>query len=285
MRLALVLLLLSAGPPLTQEERVSAKRLAALKSLEKLRNKLEGIPRAELLYRSALLLEEEAASKATPELAEPFRKQERELLEELLDETSSSPHAPDARERLSALTKPPVGARLSLDEVMHAARAEFEEEAPLAVPAGMKISLTCCVQTNVLEDPVGVVITLLLPAFPDEPGADRPTTSLGGYSVSVVGEAKVLRRPDFVQLRGTLVAMAAAAQRAVTIAHEKLMKLEAAAAWRARGGGYSTSLVAAGGQLWTVYFRAPDQSFQMTVDLKRGVVTQASVGAAATPLP
>jgi hypothetical protein len=286
MRLGLALLLLCAAPLHAQEDKVSSKRLESLEMLKKLRSVTQGKEKAELIYRSAVLLEEEADSKQTPELAAPYRTEARALFQSLVDDFPAHARATEARARLRVPVKAPSGAVLTLDEALHAARVDFDQQPPLpSLPAGMDVTLTCCVETNVLGAPVGVVITLSLPPFPDAPGAERPTTSLGGYSVSVSGEAKVLRRPDFTQLRSTAVAKATAAQRAVSIAHAKLMTLEASAPWRARGGGYSTSLVAAAGQTWNVNFHAPDESFQMTVDLARGAVTHATIGAAARPLP
>ena len=128
---------------------------------------------------------------------------------------------------------------------------------------------------------MGVFISLRLPALTDAPVSSRPTVSLGGYSVAIRGEAKVLRRADFEQLRRDLLITAARARRAATLAHTKLAKLGVKGA----GAAWTTSLVPSKNQIWSVSFHAPDDSFNITVDLERDAVIHVSRGAAATPVP
>lgn len=283
------MVVLLCASPLRAQDQASPKRLEAIAQLEKLRPKVPpGPDRAELDFRYALLLEEEAHTRQG-DLAAGYRARALAAFQAVIDGFPTHPRAAEARAHLRAAKKsapPPSGAILSDGEALHAARVDWEAElARSPLPPGLELDLECCLRTSVLGAPVGVAVRLRLAGYPEAPGAERPTTSLDGYTVAVTGEAKVQRRPDFAALGSGAVAKAAAAQRAATLAHAKLMTLEAAAPWRARGGGYSTSLVASSGQTWNVYFRAPDESFAVTVDLAKNAVTRVTVGAAARPLP
>ncbi|MBL8916049.1 MAG: hypothetical protein JNM17_35445 [Archangium sp.] len=286
-RLALAVSLV-ASPVFAQEDALSAKRLQTLEMIKQLRAKVTGAEAQELDFRVALLLDEEAASleaKGKKAQAAPHRAEAQEILQRLARDFPNFRPA-DVKARLGTQPASPTGSRD--DEVLRVARADFDAElakAPLpALPAGHGLGLTCCVLTSVLGAPVGVVITLTLPAMPDAANAARATTSLGGYSVSGSGEAKILRRPDFAQLRTTAAPTAMAAQRALELAHVKLATLEQWAPFRAKGG-YATTLVGSTGQTWNVYLRSDDESFTVNVDLARNKVTRITVGAAATPIP
>lgn len=284
-RLTLAVVLV-ASPVFAQQDAVSAKRMQALEMIKKLRAKVTGAEAQELDFRVALLLDEEAASleaKGKRELAAPHRKEAQEILERLARDFPNFRPA-DVKARLMAPPSAAAGSRD--DDVLRVARGDFDAElvrAPLpALPPSHDVGLTCCLLTGVLGGPVGVGITLTLPALPNAPEAARPTTTLGGYSLSGSAEVKILRRPDFAQLRTTVPQTAKDAQRAVELAHAKLMTLEESRNLR---GAFATSLVASTGQTWNVYFRTADDSFAVVVDLARGKVMQITVGAAATPVP
>lgn len=286
-RFALLVLLWAS--PLRAQDQASPKRLEAIAQFKKLRAHVPAGPeRAEIEFRYAMLLEEEATARQG-DLGAAYRADALAAFQFVVDGYPTHPRAAEARAHVHTAQKaapPPSGAIVSDDEALHVARVDWDAELARApFPQGLELDLECCLMTSVLGAPVGVAVRLRLPGFPEAPGAERPTTSLGGYQVAVAGEAKVLRRPDFTALRSGAVAKAAAAQRAATLAHAKVMTLEAAAPWRARGGGYSTSLVPSSGRTWNVYFRAPDESFAVTVDLAKNAVTRVTVGAAARVLP
>lgn len=186
--------------------------------------------------------------------------------------------APDNTQRQPAVS--------ALDAATAAVIAEWNAlvatRGPIALPPGAIIAPKCCVMTSLLGAPIAVplVISLPLPApFDAEPPAT--TAARAAFTLSGTAPHEITQRPDFAAVSQSASAIATDAQRALSIATQRLATLERARAWRGRSLTMQSSLLRSTSDpaLWTVYFNAmrpnnggPEDSIQVEVHTDRGVL-------------
>jgi len=169
------------------------------------------------------------------------------------------------------------------------AGSEFAAELARApwptLPAGVALEVACCGQTSLIGAPVSATIVARLPPAPGRRPDERPTLTLTGWSISS-GTPRILRRPDFAEMRTRAPLAVERATAVMGIADEALVAVDRASPHRV-GGFRAISLLEMGDGRWEVYYLTEDEttySINIGVDLVAGAAVHAFRGARREPV-